>query len=96
MTEGTARPGFSAGELDRWLASVADALDLDLAVLSEVSAPVLDMVRVVAHGVSRPAAPLTAFVLGLATGAGGHPTPDGIRAGVLLVEQLVREWVPEQ
>ena len=96
MTQGAARHGFSTSEMDPWLASVADALDLDLADLSEVSAPVLDMVRDVAHGVSRPAAPLTAFILGLATGAGGHPTPDGIRAGVLLVEQLVREWPPEQ
>ena len=96
MTEGAARPSFSASEMDRWLASVADALDLDLAVLNEVLAPVLDMVRDVAHGVSRPAAPLTAFVLGLATSAGGHPTPEGIRSGILLVEQLVRDWVPEQ
>jgi hypothetical protein len=34
---------------------------------------VLDLARDVAHGVTRPAAPVTAFLLGLA--AGRHPAP---------------------
>ena len=57
-------------ELDDWLATAADALGLDDAV--DVSL-VLDLARDVAHGVARPAAPLTAYLLGIAVGRGADP-----------------------
>ncbi len=53
--------------LDDWMAAVTLALELDPDV---DQALVLDLARDVAHGVARPAAPLTAYLLGLAVGAG--------------------------
>lgn len=52
--------------LEAWLAAAAEALQLDHAEVS--IATVLDLARDVAHGVARPAAPLTTFLLGLAYG----------------------------
>ena len=52
-----------------WINAVARELGVDPDVVAAVSPSVLDMVRDVAHGVSRPSAPLTAFVLGLACAA---------------------------
>jgi molybdopterin-guanine dinucleotide biosynthesis protein A len=54
--------------LDDWLAAVAAELGVDPGAVSIPT--VLDLARDVAHGVARPAAPLTAFVVGLAAGAG--------------------------
>lgn len=52
--------------LDAWLASAAEALGLDTAV---VPIPlILEVAADVAHGVARPAAPLSTFLLGLALG----------------------------
>jgi len=65
--------------LDDWAAKVATELgitDLDLD-----TAQVLDLARVAAHAVVRPAAPLTTFIAGLAAGiAGGSPAD--IRAAI--------------
>lgn len=54
--------------LDRWLAALATELGIDPA--SVPVGEVLDLARDVAHGVARPAAPLSTFVVGLAVGAG--------------------------
>lgn len=54
--------------LDRWLAALATELGIDPA--SVPVGAVLDLARDVAHGVARPAAPLSTFVVGLAVGAG--------------------------
>ncbi len=60
-----------APSLDAWVAELRRLLDID----DEVDvATVLDVARDVAHGIARPAAPLTAFVLGLAVGR--HTPPD--------------------
>ena len=55
-------------DLDRWVADAARLLDLDPADVP--IGTVLDLARRVAHGVARPAAPVTTFLLGLAVGAG--------------------------
>jgi hypothetical protein len=55
--------------LDQWLADACAALGLPPLSPAERQA-VLDVARDVAHGVVRPAAPVTAFVLGLAVGRG--------------------------
>jgi hypothetical protein len=61
--------------LDHWTEAVCAELGLDPA---EVSArTVLDLARDVAHHVERPAAPLTAFMLGLAAGR-GQPLDDAV------------------
>jgi len=60
-------------DLDAWAARLATALGLPPGF--EVDVPVvLDLARDAAHGVARPAAPLTTFLVGYAAGlAGGGP-----------------------
>lgn len=67
--------------LDDWLAALAAALDLDPADI-----PVgllLDVARDVAHGVARPAAPLSTFLVGLAAARNGGSAADIERAAAL-------------
>lgn len=54
--------------LEEWASQVCGELGVDPGAL-DVNV-VLDMARDVAHGVARPAAPLTAFLLGVAVGQG--------------------------
>jgi molybdopterin-guanine dinucleotide biosynthesis protein A len=77
----SAAPADLGDVLDGWVAEVCSALGLDAAALDV--ADLLDLTRDVAHGVARPAAPLTAFLVGL--GAGGDPAAVGGAA------QAVRE-----
>jgi hypothetical protein len=56
--------------LERWTAAVCAEFGLDPG--SAETTTVLDLARDVAHGVARPAAPLTSYLLGLAVG-GGQP-----------------------
>lgn len=56
------------GDLDGWVAEAAELLGLDPADVP--IGTVLDLARRAAHGVARPAAPVTTFMLGLAIGAG--------------------------
>jgi hypothetical protein len=48
---------------------------------------VLDLARDVAHGVDRPAAPLTAYLLGVAVGQGQQAGPAAAR-----ISQLAAQW----
>jgi hypothetical protein len=48
---------------------------------------VLDLARDVAHGVARPAAPLSAYLLGLAVGRGADPST---------AAQAIKALVPDQ
>jgi hypothetical protein len=50
-------------------------------------AAVLDLARDVAHGVARPAAPLTAYLVGVAVGQ-GRPLPETAAR----VSQLAAQW----
>jgi hypothetical protein len=54
--------------LDEWTQALCAELGVD--VQDDAQRTVLDMARVVAHQVDRPAAPVTAFYLGLAVGRG--------------------------
>ncbi|MDO0926758.1 NTP transferase domain-containing protein [Streptomyces sp. TG1A-8] len=57
--------------LDEWISAVKDELGIDLDVDTGV---LLDLARDAAHGVARPAAPLTTFLVGYAAAqAGGGP-----------------------
>ena len=73
--------------LDSWNDHCAAALGLDPAEvpLQEL----LSMTGVVAHSVVRPAAPITAYLVGLAAGRG---TIDSVDAGIAQVRELAREW----
>ena len=55
--------------LQEWTEQVCTALGLDAGSVDRTL--VLDLARDVAHGVARPAAPLTAFLVGLAAGRAG-------------------------
>ncbi|MDT4922612.1 MAG: hypothetical protein QOG01_325 [Pseudonocardiales bacterium] len=55
--------------LDSWITELATALDVDPATVPRDL--LLDVARDAAHGVARPAAPLTTFLVGLAAGMRG-------------------------
>jgi hypothetical protein len=54
--------------LEEWTSKVC--ADLEIPVDAVNTAVVLDLARDVAHGVARPAAPLTAYLVGVAVGRG--------------------------
>lgn len=62
--------------LQDWTGLVAPTLGVDPALVAATQDDVLDMVREVAHGVVRPAAPLTAYLVGLAAGRAGAQGSD--------------------
>jgi hypothetical protein len=70
--------------LDDWIAAVKDELDVTVDV--DVTR-VLDVARVAAHQVERPAAPLTTFLLGYAAGRRGEVGPDLFEQLTALAEQ---------
>jgi hypothetical protein len=57
--------------LDDWIETACAELGLDPAELPQKT--VLNLARVLAHTVDRPAAPLTAYLLGVAVGRGAPP-----------------------
>lgn len=66
------------------LADWTEAVRVALGIEHEVDQTlVLDMARDVAHGVARPAAPLTAYLLGLAVGAGADPQQAAARISAM-------------
>lgn len=71
--------------LEEWTALVCRELGVDPARVDRTA--LLDLTRDVAHGVARPAAPLTAYLLGLAQGAGTAPA-DAVRR----ISELARSW----
>ena len=72
--------------LEEWTAAACRALGLEPDALGDRSA-VLDLARDAAHGVARPAAPLTTFLLGVAVGR-GQPLPDAAAK----LTALAAEW----
>ena len=73
--------------LTPWLDEASAALGLTGAV---PQALLLDLARDVAHGVARPAAPLTTFLVGLAAGRAGGSEAD-LAAAVATVQALLPE-----
>ncbi|MBV9314672.1 MAG: hypothetical protein JO100_13295 [Pseudonocardia sp.] len=59
--------------MSEWIAEACRELDLTLADPRTTTNAVLDLTADVAHGVARPAAPVTAFLLGLAAGRADDP-----------------------
>ncbi|WP_219419513.1 DUF6457 domain-containing protein [Pseudonocardia nigra] len=61
--------------MSEWVTALAQELGLEDAVeTSGLVDTVLDLTSDVAHGVSRPAAPVTAFLVGLAAGRQAEPS----------------------
>ena len=73
-------------ELDEWLGAVCAEFGLDPGVPAAV---LLDVARDVAHGVERPAAPLTTFLLGRAVEAGASLDDAAAR-----ISRLAASWRP--
>ena len=71
--------------VDRWVQAACAELGVDPAAVD--SRLVLDLARDVAHGVDRPAAPLTAYLLGVAVGQGQQAGPAAAR-----ISQLAAHW----
>jgi len=75
-------------ELDEWAVQLSAALGLD--GLPVDIALILDVARDAAHGVARPAAPLTTFLVGYAAARRGG-TPDDVREAALIATTLAAE-----
>ena len=75
--------------LDDWAAALRERFGLG--VDDVPVAAVLDLTKVVANGVARPAAPLGAFVAGLAAGRAGTD-PDAVREALAAVASLAEGW----
>ncbi|MER6421654.1 NTP transferase domain-containing protein [Streptomyces sp. NPDC001137] len=77
--------------LDEWISAAKDELGIDLDVDTGV---LLDLARDAAHGVARPAAPLTTFLVGYAAGrAGGGP--EAVAEAARKAEALALRWAKE-
>ncbi len=77
--------------LDEWIAAVKADLGIDLDV---DTATLLDLARDAAHGVARPAAPLTTFLVGYAAGQAGGGAQAVARAAESAAA-LARRWEAE-
>ncbi|WP_411701407.1 DUF6457 domain-containing protein [Conyzicola sp.] len=68
-----------ADRMQRWIEAARAELELPTDVTIDVAA-LLDLARISAHGVVRPAAPLTTFLAGYAAGLAGGSDADIARA----------------
>ncbi|MFG2222628.1 DUF6457 domain-containing protein [Streptomyces sp. NPDC048644] len=75
----------------KWIEAAKAELGVDLDV--DV-AELLDMTKVVAHGVARPAAPLTSFLVGYAAAREGGG-PGAVAAANRKVTALAARWTAE-
>lgn len=72
--------------LDAWITEVCAALGVDPSVVDRDT--LLDLARDSAHGIARPAAPLTTFIAGLAAGTRGGGATD-VADAVGVVQRLL-------
>jgi hypothetical protein len=81
-----------ARALSEWVTAVVKELDIEGAVEGGgVVDLVLDLTSDVAHGVSRPGAPVTAFLVGLAAGRSDDPAA-AARAYAQKISALADNW----
>lgn len=88
-TAGGPAPGYAEGmpvtTMQRWLEAACAELGIDPGTAD--ARTILDLARDVAHQVDRPAAPLTAYLLGVAVGR-GQP----LRATAERLTALASDW----
>ncbi|MFF8989733.1 NTP transferase domain-containing protein [Streptomyces sp. NPDC014983] len=77
--------------LDEWISAVKDELGIDLDVDTNA---LLDLARDAAHGVARPAAPLTTFLVGYAA-ARGEGGPEAVAEAARKAAALALRWEEE-
>lgn len=75
--------------MDAWLDQVCTELAVDREAMRHVQPDLLALIRDVAHGPSRPGAPLTAFLLGVAAGRDGGDLVPGTRERIAAVLALL-------
>ncbi|MDT9698609.1 NTP transferase domain-containing protein [Streptomyces sp. P17] len=78
--------------LDEWISAVKDELGIDLDVDTKV---LLDLARDAAHGVARPAAPLTTFLVGYAA-AQAQGGPEAVAEAARKAADLAARWAREE
>jgi uncharacterized protein DUF6457 len=71
--------------IDRWVMAVSE--ELGLSAVPSDTRTILDMTKDVAHNVDRPAAPVTAYLVGIAVGR-GKPLPEALKC----VKGLADSW----
>jgi hypothetical protein len=74
--------------LHDWIDELSDVLDVEVDV---DEALILDLAREAAHGVERPAAPISTFLLGYAA-ARSEADPDEMERLTALALDLARRW----
>ena len=77
--------------MSEWTEAVCQELGLELANPAASTKLVLDLTGEVAHGVARPAAPVTAFLVGLAAGRSPDPEVDAAEFAER-VKRLAAGW----
>jgi hypothetical protein len=80
MTQMRDNPTTMETAMDEWIEAVRRELGIGTVV--DVDA-ILDVARVAAHSVARPAAPVTTFLLGIAVGGGADPADAAARIDAL-------------
>ena len=92
MTRPLPRPGgvreIGLVNLHDWIDELSDVLDVETEVDEGL---VLDLARTAAHNVQRTAAPITAYLLGIAAGA-SDANPEQIERLAARAQQLAESW----
>ncbi|WP_328318579.1 DUF6457 domain-containing protein [Streptomyces sp. NBC_00388] len=78
--------------LDEWITAVKAELGIDLNVDTGV---LLDLARDAAHGVARPAAPLTTFLVGYAAAKAEQDGPEAVATAARKAAALANRWADE-
>ncbi|WP_234042449.1 NTP transferase domain-containing protein [Streptomyces marianii] len=78
--------------LDEWITAVKDELGIDLEVDTGL---LLDLARDAAHGVARPAAPLTTFLVGYAAARAGGDDAQAVAEAARKAGALAGRWAAE-
>jgi molybdopterin-guanine dinucleotide biosynthesis protein A len=78
--------------LDEWITAVKDELGIELDVDTKL---LLDLASDAAHGVTRPAAPLTTFLVGYAAGRAAGQGEQAVAEAAAKASALARRWEEE-
>ncbi|WP_406348312.1 molybdenum cofactor guanylyltransferase [Streptomyces sp. NBC_00144] len=78
--------------LDEWITAVKAELGIELDVDTGV---LLDLARDAAHGVARPAAPLTTFLVGYAAAKAEKDGPEAVATAARKAAALANRWADE-
>lgn len=75
--------------LHDWIDELSDVLDIEAEVDEGL---ILDLARTAAQNVQKTAAPITAYLLGVAAGSGDATDPDAVEALAAKAQALAERW----